>query len=126
MQRTKFIVGGILILAAVAYLIFSSTKASAEYFMTVEEVQSQTASLTGKNLRVSGAVIGDNCIIAAGAVITKDMEVGANSLVAGVPGKFLREVSDNEAMNTRQSAARYAQRGQHYKTGLKLLARPVS
>jgi len=60
MQRTKFIVGGILILAAVAYLIFSSTKASAEYFMTVEEVQSQTASLTGKNLRVSGAVIGDS------------------------------------------------------------------
>ena len=60
MQRTKFIVGGMLILAAVVYLIVSATKANAEYFMTVEELNAQAASLTGKNLRVSGAVIGDS------------------------------------------------------------------
>ena len=60
MQRTKFIVGGMLILAAVIYLIVSATQASAEYFMTVEELNTQAASLAGKNLRVSGAVIGDS------------------------------------------------------------------
>ncbi len=59
MQRNKFILGGILILAAVVYLIVSSTQASAEYFMTVDEVKAEGASAIGKSLRLSGAVLGD-------------------------------------------------------------------
>lgn len=59
MQRTKFIVGGLLILAAVVYLIITSTQASAEYFMTIDELEAKGASVIGKSLRVSGAVIGD-------------------------------------------------------------------
>lgn len=59
MQRTKFILGGALILAAVVYLIFSSTQASAEYFMTVDEVKAEGTSVIGKSLRLSGAVLGD-------------------------------------------------------------------
>ena len=59
MQRTKFILGGVLILAAVIYLIASSTKASAEYFMTVDEVKAEGAGAVGKSLRLSGAVLGD-------------------------------------------------------------------
>jgi|SRR5271157_1004717 len=58
--RGKFIIGGVLILAAVVYLIVSSTAASAEYFMTVDELKAKSASLAGQNLRVSGAVIGDS------------------------------------------------------------------
>ena len=59
MQRTKFILGGMLILAAVVYLIISSTQASAEYFLTIDELKAGGSSVTGKSLRVSGAVIGD-------------------------------------------------------------------
>lgn len=59
MQRTKFILGGLLILSAVVYLIASSTQASAEYFMTVDEVKEEGAAAVGKNLRLSGAVLGD-------------------------------------------------------------------
>ena len=59
MQRTKFILGGVLILAAVVYLIVSSTQASAEYFMTVDEVKAEGAAAVGKSLRLSGAVLGD-------------------------------------------------------------------
>lgn len=59
MQRTKFILGGLLILAAVVYLIASSTKASAEYFMTIDELKAQGTSVVGKSLRASGAVVGD-------------------------------------------------------------------
>jgi cytochrome c-type biogenesis protein CcmE len=59
MGRMKFIVGGLLILAAVVYLIASSTQANAEYFMTVNELKSKGTAITGKNLRVSGAVVGD-------------------------------------------------------------------
>jgi len=55
----KFIIGGLLILGAVVYLIFSSTQASAEYFLTVDEVNAKGASIVGKNLRLSGAVVGD-------------------------------------------------------------------
>ena len=57
--RGKFIVGGVLILAAVVYLIISSTKANAEYFMTVDELQAKGYSLVGQNIRISGAVAGD-------------------------------------------------------------------
>jgi cytochrome c-type biogenesis protein CcmE len=57
--RSKFIVGGLLILAAVVYLIVSSTKNNAEYFVTVDQLQAQSASYTGKNIRISGAVAGD-------------------------------------------------------------------
>jgi len=55
----KFIIGGVLILAAVAYLIVSSTQQNAEYFVTVNELEAKGQSTIGQNLRVSGAVVGD-------------------------------------------------------------------
>ncbi|MEY2820317.1 MAG: cytochrome c maturation protein CcmE [Chloroflexota bacterium] len=59
MQRNKFIIGGVLILAAVVYLIASSTQASAEYFMTVDELNAEGSSAINKSVRLSGAVLGD-------------------------------------------------------------------
>ena len=58
MGRMKFIIGGVVILAAVVYLIASSTQANAEYFMTINEVKAEGTSAVGKSLRVSGAVVG--------------------------------------------------------------------
>ena len=58
--RIKFIVGGLLIVAAVIYLIISSTQASAQYFLTVDELNTKGNSVAGRDLRVSGAVIGDS------------------------------------------------------------------
>jgi cytochrome c-type biogenesis protein CcmE len=59
-MKTKFLAGGILIFAAVAYLIVSSTKAGAQYFYTVEELQQKVEPGDGRQLRVTGAVIGDS------------------------------------------------------------------
>jgi cytochrome c-type biogenesis protein CcmE len=59
MQRKKFLIGGLFILAAVVWLIASSTKASAEYFMTIDELNQKGQDVVGKSLRVSGAIIGD-------------------------------------------------------------------
>jgi cytochrome c-type biogenesis protein CcmE len=59
MVRGKFLIGGLLILAAVIYLIASSTQASVEYFMTVDEVKAQGGAAVGRNLRLSGAVVGN-------------------------------------------------------------------
>ena len=58
--RVKFIVGGALIIAAIAYLIISSTKANAQYFFTIDELNSRGQSMLGQNVRISGAVIGDS------------------------------------------------------------------
>ena len=57
--RGKFIIGGLLIVAAVTYLIFSSTKANAEYFITVDELHIKSDTMLGRSLRISGAVVGD-------------------------------------------------------------------
>lgn len=58
--RAKFIVGGLLIVAAIVYLIISSTQANAQYFLTVEELRAKGNSVAGRELRISGAVIGDS------------------------------------------------------------------
>lgn len=58
-NRAKFIVGGLLIVAAIVYLIASSTQASAQYFLTVEELRARADEVRGREARISGAVLGD-------------------------------------------------------------------
>lgn len=45
---------------------------------------------------LSGAVIGRGCLIAGGAVVLGGTEIPDGSLVAGVPAKVRRELSDEE------------------------------
>jgi len=59
MKINKFVIGGILILGAVVFLIWSSTAATSEYFLTIDELNAKGAEVVNRNLRVSGAVIGD-------------------------------------------------------------------
>ena len=58
-NRMKFVVGGLLIIAAIVYLIVTSTRASAQYFLTVDELNQKGAEYAGREIRVSGAVIGE-------------------------------------------------------------------
>lgn len=58
--RAKFIVGGLLIVAAIVYLIVTSTQASAQYFLTVDELTERIGTEIGRDVRVSGAVLGDS------------------------------------------------------------------
>jgi len=58
--RKKFLIGGLAILAAVIYLIISSTAAGAQFFFTVDELQTRGVTAVGKPARVSGAVLGDS------------------------------------------------------------------
>ncbi len=57
--RAKFIIGGLLIIAAVIYLVITSTQANAQYFMTIAEANAKGASIIDRELRLSGAVLGD-------------------------------------------------------------------
>jgi len=56
---------------------------------------------------MNGAVIGDDSMVAAGALVTEGMEVPPRSLVAGVPGKIRRELSDAEVEHLRENARIY-------------------
>ncbi len=56
---------------------------------------------------LSGAVIGRESIIGAGALVPEGMVVPPRSLVLGVPGKVRRQVSDQEAARIHELAARY-------------------
>ena len=58
-KNTKLIIGVVIIIAAVVYLIAYSTLSQSQYFLTVEELQSNQAEDVGKNVRMSGVVLGD-------------------------------------------------------------------
>jgi cytochrome c-type biogenesis protein CcmE len=78
-NRTKFFIGGFLILAAVVYLIFSSTMANAQYFLTVDELVVRGEENIGRSVRVSGAVLGET-------IQYDPQTLTLNFLVAHVPG----------------------------------------
>jgi len=64
--------------------------------------------LVGMNATIlNGAKIGDNCIIGANALITQNKEIPPNSLVLGVPGKVVRELSEEEIKSIKENALRY-------------------
>ena len=59
-NQTKFIVGGAIIVAVVAYLIASSLGGSQTYYMTVGELKGKGAAAVGQKVRVAGIVSGDS------------------------------------------------------------------
>jgi len=57
--KTKLVVAGLLIVAAVAYLIVTSTGSTAHYFLTIEEVRELGEEAWERRLTISGAVLGE-------------------------------------------------------------------
>lgn len=56
---------------------------------------------------MNGAVVGAGSLVAAGAVVLEGAVIPPGSLVAGVPAKVRRELSDEELEDVRGNAARY-------------------
>ncbi|MGW6916110.1 gamma carbonic anhydrase family protein [Kitasatospora sp. NPDC054939] len=64
--------------------------------------------LVGMNATVlNGAVIGSGSLIAAGAVVPQGMVVPPGSLVAGVPGKVRRELTEEEKAGIKANGEGY-------------------
>jgi cytochrome c-type biogenesis protein CcmE len=55
--RSKFIAGGVVIIAALAWLGFVGFQESKAYYITVDELQSMSGSFEGKNLKIAGDVV---------------------------------------------------------------------
>ena len=56
---------------------------------------------------LNGATIGAGSLVAAGAVVPQGAVIPPRSMVAGVPGKVRRELSDDEVANIRTNAQLY-------------------
>lgn len=59
-NRLKFIVGGVLILAAIVFLVVNAMSGNTQLYKTVNEFYGEQSRLTGRDLRVAGMVIGDS------------------------------------------------------------------
>ncbi len=59
-NRLKFIVGGVLLIAAIAFLVVNAMSGNTQLYKTVDEFYAEQDRLVGRDLRVAGFVIGDS------------------------------------------------------------------
>ncbi|MCA9912064.1 MAG: cytochrome c maturation protein CcmE [Anaerolineae bacterium] len=79
-ERVKFIIGGLLILAAIGVLVFSSTVSGARFFIMVDDVVGNP-EYVGQTVRLTGAVVGET--------INYDPETGTLIFsIAGMPAEY--------------------------------------
>ncbi|MEZ4517216.1 MAG: cytochrome c maturation protein CcmE [Chloroflexota bacterium] len=58
-NRLPFIIGGVLLIAAVAFLVVNAMSGSTQLYKTVGEFYAEQDRLVGRDLRVAGWVMGD-------------------------------------------------------------------
>ncbi len=63
---------------------------------------------------MGGSIIGEGCIIAAGAMVTENKVIPPRSLVMGMPGKVVRQVTDAEYENNKWRAMTYYDNAQRW------------
>ncbi|MCA9237988.1 MAG: gamma carbonic anhydrase family protein [Planctomycetales bacterium] len=84
----------------------------------VHGVRVGRGSLVGMGAVLLGRTeIGEECLIAAGAVVPPGTIVPDRSLVVGVPGKVVRPVNDKEHEYLRWLSRRYLELCQRYEAG---------
>jgi len=61
-KNKKTIIAVLVITVALIALLIATTRSSTQYFLTVSELQSGEADMTGRNVRMSGVVLGDTIV----------------------------------------------------------------
>ena len=56
-KKFRFVIGVALVVAAIAYLIVTAVRNTAEYYLTVNEARTRQVELSGQMLRVAGRVV---------------------------------------------------------------------
>jgi cytochrome c-type biogenesis protein CcmE len=59
-RRFRILIVGALVTMVAGYLVFSAARGSAAYYMTIEEVKNQGASV--RTVRVTGNVVGESIV----------------------------------------------------------------
>jgi carbonic anhydrase/acetyltransferase-like protein (isoleucine patch superfamily) len=68
---------------------------------------------------LNGAKVGKNCIIGGKALIGEGKEIPDNSLVMGIPGKVVKEVTDAQKEMLAFIPPHYVERWKRYKSDMK-------
>lgn len=80
-RNVKFIVGAVIIFAAIGFLVFNAMSSAGAYYMTVSELTDGAASHVGKTVRVSGVVVDESVDYNASELILKfNIKDDANQL----------------------------------------------
>lgn len=66
---------------------------------------------------LSGCEIGEECLVAAGTVVTEGKVIPPRSVVMGVPGKVIRQITAEEVARTRWICDHYLELAQRYVCG---------
>lgn len=76
--------------------------------------------LVGMNSTImNGAVINENTIIGAGSLVTEGKEFPEGVLVMGRPAKVIRELTEKELIDIKESAKAYVEKSKIYKADQK-------
>jgi carbonic anhydrase/acetyltransferase-like protein (isoleucine patch superfamily) len=75
-------------------------------------------TLVGIGARIlAGAEVGEECVIAAGSIVTENTRIPPRSVVMGIPGKVVRPVREVEVERTRRINAHYLELAERYARG---------
>jgi carbonic anhydrase/acetyltransferase-like protein (isoleucine patch superfamily) len=70
---------------------------------------------------LNGAKIGKNCLIGAKAFVREGMEVADGSMVLGIPGKVVRQMSDEQIAGINRTAFSYQENWRNFAKNGKLV-----
>jgi len=96
-NRLKFVIGGVLIAAAIIFLITNAMSDTTLLYKTVGEYYSEQSRLAGQDLRVSGVVVGDSIKFTQIDATTSRLECDIVDDLNN-PGQRLHIVAENEPM----------------------------
>ncbi len=96
-NRLKFVIGGLLIVAALIYLVSSAFEETSQLFISVDQYYENPAKYAGVDLRIAGWVVGDTIqftqVDAANSRLEFDVVDDLDN-----PGHRMRIVANNEPM----------------------------
>lgn len=96
-NRLKFVIGGVIIAAAIIFLVVNATTSNSQLYKTVDEFFAEQSRLTGRDLRVSGLVLGDSIQFTQIDATTSRLEFDVVDNIQN-PGRALHIVAMNEPM----------------------------
>jgi cytochrome c-type biogenesis protein CcmE len=95
--RTKFIIGGGLMIVAIVFLVFNALRGNTQYYVTVDEYYAEQSKFAAQDLRVSGWVLGETILFTQIDDTTSRLEFDIVDEINS-PGQRLRIVAMNEPM----------------------------
>ena len=94
-NRVKFIIGGLIMVAAIAFLVVNAMRGNTQLYKTVDEFYAEQSRLVGRDLRVAGLVVGDSIQYTQIDANTSRLEFDIVDNIQN-PGQRLHVVAMNE------------------------------